>query len=255
MLGLLAAGQLPGADLRGAAVDTFWGDSDWTDARLADTQVSVRQLAEIGKARVEGRLVIREGRVKSSLSAAEFRWLSPHIVLKRGRSSEPPKLLPRAGWVRPGRSALFVALPLDFDAAARASPLYRRLLPAGVVAARSYVVVKVNRDRSLTVRGHAEGVNYHWCEVSGPPVKLDRATGWYAGPASLPARQRGGPSGATLPVLRLWGDKAEIYREGQPLGYHDYFHCGARAFFDEMTRISFPPGEAVRLWEVKERGR
>ena len=40
-----------GADLREAQIDTYWGDTDWRAARLAGTQVSLRQLLQLKPAR------------------------------------------------------------------------------------------------------------------------------------------------------------------------------------------------------------
>jgi uncharacterized protein YjbI with pentapeptide repeats len=241
-----------GADLRGAHLDTHWGDADWTGARLSRSRVSLRQLPALAKARIEGPLIVREDSAAVRLSAAEFAWLRRHIALDDPFSRIDPTKRPRAGrWMKPGRSALFVALPLEFDAAARASPLYRRLMPAIVSGASSYVHVKVARDGSVRVEGHALGANAHWCGVEGPPLRLDRATGWYSGPAEAPPDGVGAWGGPRRPVLRLWGDKAEIYRDGHPRQFNDYFTCGARAFFYEMTRVPFPAAAAKRLWRAK----
>jgi uncharacterized protein YjbI with pentapeptide repeats len=241
-----------GADLRHAHLDTHWGDADWTGARLSGSLVSLRQLPALAKARIEGPLIVREDMAAVRLSAAEFGWLRRHIALDDPFSRVDPQHRPGVGpWMKPGRSALFVALPLQFDAAARASPLYRRLRPAIVAGAASYVHVKVARDGTVRVEGHALGANAHWCTVSGPPLRLDRATGWYSGPAEAPPGGVGRWRGPLRPVLRLWGDQAEIYRDGHPREFNDYFTCGARAFFYEMTRIPFPAAAAKRLWQAK----
>ena len=243
-----------GADLRRARVDRFWGDADWTGARLASSQISLSQLPAVARARVEGSLIVREYSAKVSLSPREVAFLLRHIARKDPSGTDVPRRPPPGRWMRPGRSAVFVALRLEFDREARASALYRRLMPAIVSGASSWIHVEVGRKGSVRVEGDALGANDHWCSVSGPPLRLDRATGWYIGPGRGPLQESGVWSGPFLPVLRLWGDKAELYSEGQPREYNAYFQCGARAFFYEMTRIPFSADRAKRLWRAKGRG-
>jgi hypothetical protein len=239
------------ADLRAARIDTHWGDADFAGARLAETQVSLDQLPLLAKARVEGPLVVREGPASVRLTAGEFAWLSRHIA-PRTRSSSGraagARRPSRAARIEPGTSALFISFPLELDAEARASPLYKRLLPAIVAETNSWVHVEGGRAGAVSAVGGAQGANYHPCSLSGPPLRLDPKTGWYVGRSRAPDEERGAWTGAEVPVLRLWDDRAEIFEEGHPRPGNDIVTCGARAFFSEMTRVPFPIEEARRLW-------
>lgn len=243
-----------GTDLRQAQVDTLRGDPDWTGARLAGTQISLRQLAALRRVRFEGAVIVREYAAKVRLSAREAAWLGRHISNAPRSEVDLPRRPPAGRWMKPGRSAVFAALPIEFDSEARRSALYRRLMPAIVSGAASWLHVEVGRKGSVRVEGDALGVNDHWCSVSGPPLRLDRATGWFVGPSSGPPQETDKWGGPLRPVLRLWGDQAELYREGQPREYNAYFQCGARAFFYEMTRIPVTAVAAKRLWRGKGRG-
>jgi len=149
------------------------------------------------------------------------------------------------GWMRPGAAALFVAPSVGFDEAFRAGPLYARLVPVIIGGGWSRAVVSVNPNGTIDASGDAVGANGHSCSLGGEGLRLDSATGWYSGPqrsgAEVPMPWRTRP----MPVLLLWGERAEVYERGRsgPGGEEgdprssDYASCGARAGFSEMVRM------------------
>lgn len=154
-------------------------------------------------------------------------------------------------WMRPGAAALFVAPSVGFDDAFRAGPLYARLVPVIIGSGWSRAVVSVNPNGTIEASGDAVGANGHSCSLGGEGLRFDSATGWYSGPqrsgADVPMPWRTRP----MPVLLLWGERAEVYElgrsgpggeEGDPRS-SDYASCGARAGFSEMVRMPVSDAE------------
>jgi len=158
-------------------------------------------------------------------------------------------------WARPGAAALFVAPPVAFDEAFRAGPLYARLVPVIIGGGWSHAVVRVNPNGTIDATGGAVGANAHSCTLGGEGLRFDPVTGWYSGPqrsgADVPLPWRTRP----MPVLLLWGERAEVYENGRsgPGGEEgdprpsDYASCGARAAFSEMVRMPVSAAEIARL--------
>lgn len=157
-------------------------------------------------------------------------------------------------WMRPGAAALFVAPSVGFDETFRAGPLYARLVPVIIGGGWSHAVVQVNPNGTIEASGEAVGANGHSCSLGGERLRFDPATGWYSGPqrsgADVPLPWRTRP----MPVLLLWGDRAEVYEngrsgeggeEGDPRSSH-YASCGARAAFSEMVRMPASTAEIER---------
>ena len=240
-----------GADLRGAEVDTYWGETDWTSARLADTHVDLRQLRQIGRARVEGPLVVREGEAAVTLSPAEVRWLRGHLF-EREEMAQPLKGT-RPRWMRPGAIAIFAAPPIRFDTTARASALYRRMLPVVSEGAKSLLLVVVRPGGSIDVSGSAMGANAHLCSVDGNNLRYDARTGWFVGTAQ-PSGGSGGPRPPRpVPLVAFTGEEAEVFEKGRPdpkeePGFLHFGLCGARAEFERMLRLPVGPAEARRIY-------
>jgi hypothetical protein len=251
-----------GADLRDAQVDTYWGETDWSGARLGRTAVNARQLLELDRARILGPLVVRESgidwrKVSATLSAREYAWLRPHIAAY-DEDQEIDDRWPahRQPWMVPGAIARFIAPPIALDRVARSSSLYRRLLPVLTAGATSVVLVKVGRDGSLEARGESVGSNAHACGLDAPRLTMDRRTGWYSGAHKPweddPPRYAGQP----MPVLRFRGERAEVYLHGisgwgspnSDPRHSDYVLCGARAWFAPMIKIPISGREARQLW-------
>ena len=245
-----------GADLRGAHLNGFLGDADWTGAQLGDTRVALTQLLDLGGARLTGPLLVSERPAEVRLSPAEYAWL-------RGRIGKRQEVLPAeagarkvrkpAPWMRPGAEALFVAPRIRFDAEAQASPLYRRLMPAIVAGAISYLRVKVGPGGRVEAVGSAIGGNGHMCGLGAKNLRLS-ADGWHSGWAE-PFEPPAPPPAAPVPVLRFHADRAEVYENGHPRdetllrnGFDRFASCGARAGFEEMIRVPFPPHRAHELW-------
>lgn len=244
------------ADLRGAWIDGFWGEADWTAARFENTRVNVRKLPELGRARLTGSLVVYERPSAVRLSASEYRWLGRHIAGRRDSlpvESEGRKVTKPPSWLRPGADVLFVAPRIDFDPVARRTPVFRRLLPAIVAGAISYARVKVDRRGRVSASGSAVGGNQHMCGLGAANLRFGRR-GWYSGVASagdLAVK----PTGIPVPVIRFWADRAEVYERGHSWdeailrnGFDAFVMCGARAGFEEMIRVPFPSRGAHRLW-------
>jgi uncharacterized protein YjbI with pentapeptide repeats len=177
--------------------------------------------------------------------------------VEQGYQARKAALVARIGppaWARPGAAALFVAPPVQFDAAFRAGPLYARLIPVLIGAAWSHAVVRVRANGRIDASGEALGANGHSCSLGGERLRFDPATGWYSGPQQsgpdVPAPWRTRP----MPVLLLWGSRAEVYAnghsgeggEGDPRR-SDYASCGARAGFSEMIRIPASAAEIARI--------
>jgi uncharacterized protein YjbI with pentapeptide repeats len=163
--------------------------------------------------------------------------------------------LGRPRWFRPGIRAMFVAEPVVFANGFRRTSLYRRLVPAIVGAAASKVAIRVNPDGTIRAYGEAIGGNAHMCGLSGESLRFDRATGWFSGPWSP---TYGGPPDRNAPpmrVLRLEGERAEVFRNGQQVWdedpvesrHNDYVLCGARAGFQDMIRVPTQPAAVDRM--------
>jgi uncharacterized protein YjbI with pentapeptide repeats len=244
--------SLRGADLRGASINGFFGDADWTGARFNRTRISLTQLAELRAARINGTLVVVETRAEVELSPADYRWLRDHI----GRRTEAPPMgsvKAPAPWLRPGAEGLFVASKIAFDAAARRSALYRRLMPAILAGAISVVRVKVNRDGSVSASGGAFGRNGHLCDITAKRLRMGN-DGWYSAWAE-PFDPPNPPPTAAVPVLRFQGDRAEVFEGGHPNddkvhsdGFARFVMCGARAGFEDMIRVPLSPGATRKLF-------
>lgn len=168
------------------------------------------------------------------------------------------ELIARIGppdWVRPGALALFVEQQVELDEGFRKTPLYQRLIPALKGAASARVVVRVNADGSIDASGDAVGANAHLCSLGAERMRLDPASGWFSAPdqpeIEAPPQWRGKP----IPVLRLYGDRLEVWRggqsgfvEGEDPRAGDYASCGVRAAFPEMIRVPISQAEAEQLF-------
>lgn len=167
------------------------------------------------------------------------------------------RLIGRLGppdWIRPGIYALFVEPDISFAAGFQDDPLYRRLLPVLIDGAPGRAVVRVNADRTIDAAGGAVGANAHLCSLGAERLRFDSATGWYSahpqGDARTPARAGARP----VPVVRLRGDRLEVYRGGhadfeEDPRPGDYASCGARASFGEMVRVPVTAGEGRALYD------
>ena len=249
--GAWGAVSLRGANVAGAALDGFFGGADWSGARFNKTRIRLAQLAELTPARIDGDLIVHENPAEVTLSAADYRWLREHIGLRQEAQPMGPVKAP-APWMRPGAEALFVAPRIAFDAPARRSALYRRLMPAILAGAISYVRVKVNRDGSVTASGSALGGNGHMCDISAKGLRLGK-DGWYSAWAE-PFDPPNPPPAAAVRVIRFQGERAEVFEGGHPDetvqrdGFARFVMCGARAGFEEMIRVPVPPDAAHKLW-------
>jgi uncharacterized protein YjbI with pentapeptide repeats len=247
-----------GADLSGAAIDTYRGQADWTGARLDRTFVALHQLAALGRARQSGPIVLRAGdeygprpRVAAvRLSPADYRAIRAHI--------EPPNdardearigFGRRPAWARPGARILLVSADVAFDDGFRAGRLYRRLLPVIVRAASARIVLRVGRDGSVAAQGQAVGYNAHACSLGGARLRFDPATGWLSGPPAVHPQDPPAWRHRMKPLLRFRGDRGQVYAAGHPDGAEnlwllDHLQCGARAGFDvELVRIPAAPSD------------
>jgi hypothetical protein len=108
----------------------------------------------------------------------------------------------------------------------------------------------VNSDGSVKASGSAVGGNAHLCSLGADGLRF-RRDGWYAGVA----KEAGRTSPPAVPVLRFWEDRAEVFENGHPrdealldAGFGSFAQCGARAGFDEMIRVPYPPAGAHRPW-------
>jgi hypothetical protein len=128
-------------------------------------------------------------------------------------------------------------------------------VPVIIGSGWSQAVVRVNPNGTIDASGEAVGANAHSCSLGGEGLRFDPATGWYSGPqqsaAEMPAPWRTRP----MPVLLLWGERAEVYEngrsgqggeEGDPRS-SDYASCGARAAFSEMVRMPVSEAEIARI--------
>ena len=267
--------SLRGTRLARARIGTFFWDSDWTGAVIDRTEIGPEHLLDLGPARLKGPILVRGGDawnggpLIASLSPAEYARLRPHLSDANQSDGGDGRVAaarrPRPKWLRPGAEVLFVRPRIAFDAAARAGPLYARLLPVLIRGAHAHVTVEVNADGSIDVHGEAVGGNGHLCDVAGSKLRLDRATGWYSGPhkpfegsapnGTIPAFPRDPPEwrDRPMPVVRFSGDRVEVYDPGRggpgpkDPRMSDYVMCGARAGFDEMLLVPFGGAEAKRL--------
>jgi uncharacterized protein YjbI with pentapeptide repeats/uncharacterized protein YecT (DUF1311 family) len=175
------------------------------------------------------------------------------------RRSELIARLGAPDWASPGAVALFVEPQVEFEESFRSTPLYTRLIPAIKGSASARVVVRVNADGSLDAAGDAVGANAHLCSLGAERLRFDPATGWFSALRSpdleAPPQFRGKP----IPVLRLFGDRAEVWRggqgglsEGEDPRVGDYASCGVRASFPEMIRVPVTLAEARQLFEDYE---
>jgi uncharacterized protein YecT (DUF1311 family) len=178
--------------------------------------------------------------------------------LERSYQRGMDRLVVRLGppeWARPGASALFVMPEILFEDSFRASPLYRRLLPAIVGSASGRVLVLVNPNGTIEAHGDAIGGNAHLCGLHGRQLRFDPSTGWYSGPQEPyhtdPPELRGRP----MRVLRFSGDWADVFGGGRPdwvtgdTRNSDYASCGARAGFGRLLRVPVTDGEVRELLE------
>ena len=158
----------------------------------------------------------------------------------------------------PGEVHFYVEAPVEFDDGFRDDPLYRRLVPALIHASWSRASVRTNADGTIDVRGDAIGGNAHSCSLGGDRLRFDPATGWYSGPFRATGAEPAGWRDRPMPVLLLWGERAEVYlrgrgtfgaTEGDPRA-SDYASCGARAGFGEMIRMPVPRAEAQRRFDA-----
>lgn len=229
--------SLRGADVSGADFSSYWARTDWTGARFDRTRVNLNQLLEIGTGRFAGPLVVTEGKVEVPLEPREFAWLRRHIGNTRAHAPrDGPGIRPP---LRPGETAFYVEPWLRFDPAARASPLYRRLLPAVVSRASSAMTVTGREDGALDAEGTAAGPAGHACDLSVRGLRFDRRSGWFLG--SLPL----GKERAPTPLLRFDRDSVEVREQGhvEPWGF-----CGYRAGFGRMERVPLSREEGLRMF-------
>ena len=243
------------ADLGGAQIDTYWGETDWAGARFDETTVDLRQLLEIAAARVLGPLIVREGEVTVRLSPAEFAALRPHLSKRPSLAAQDDNGGERTS-LKPGATALFIAPPIRVDPSAP-EHLTRRLLPVAVRAATAAIVVTAADDGTLAAEGDAVGGNAHLCGLSAHDLRFDADSGWFEG---RPDYRTGGSNpglGERIPLLRFRGHVVEVHSRGHSpdLRALDFVLCGARAGFDPMVRVDVAPGAVAHLREVRTRGR
>jgi hypothetical protein len=242
-----------GANLRDAKVDTYPGEADWTGARLSRTQVGLWQLLELAPARIAGPLILREAEAKGILAPAEYRWLHRHI--SRHEWPEKPLKGARPAWMKPGAQALFATAPIKFDPIARASPIYRRILPVLVEGAWSVLLVKVRRNGRIDIAGGAVGGNAHSCSLGGRNLRLEGSTGWFVGEDQGDGSFGARPPERPMPLVAFSGEQAEVYEGGDPpseldWGFSHFGLCGARARFERMIRLPLSGDQAKRLYDT-----
>jgi uncharacterized protein YjbI with pentapeptide repeats len=244
-----------GADLREAWIETYWGKTDWRGARLGRTQVSLRQLLDLAPARIDRPLVVREAKSKMALSPAEYRWLRRHM----SESESLPDSLKgsRPAWMQPGTATLLAAPAIGLDPAARASPIYRRMLPVLVEGSSSVLLVEVRRHGRIDVEGSATGGNAHACSLVGRNLRHDRATGWFVGTDQGDQGTGAPPPDHPMPIVAFSDDRVDVYEQGHPwedkdwIGFLHFGLCGARASFARMIRLPLSPAQAkwfYRAW-------
>lgn len=329
--------DLSGADLSRAHLALYDRITNWSGARIDETEVAFTQLSQLATAEILGPIHLEGGGTTVALSREEHRALLPHLrdrdaapspsfncaaastpverlicgaegaalrkldrdvdaLYRRVLARDPGEARAQGSWLRsrdrchsgddaaaygcldqryeerkqalvarlgpaappPGEMHFYVEAPVEFDDGFRDDPLYRRLVPALIHASWSRAIVRTNADGTIDVRGDAIGGNAHSCSLSGDRLRFDPATGWYSGPyqgtGDEPAAWRDRP----MPVLLLWGDRAEVYlngrgtfgaTEGDPRA-SDYASCGARAGFGEMIRMPISAEEAQRRFEA-----
>ena len=190
----------------------------------------------------------------ASRDPAEQDWCIYAAYERRKR-----ELIARIGapaWAEAGTTALYVDPGIEFEESFRATPLYRRLLPAISGASAAHLLVTANADGTVAARGYALGEGAQDCSVDARGLRLDPETGWWSAPyraaGGEPAEWRDRP----MPVLLLWSDRAEVYRSGhsEPGSPGDddpraseYAGCAVAVSFPEMIRVPVTPDEAARV--------
>ncbi len=247
--------SLRGADLEGASL---FRNADLAEARINATEVDLWELETIRRARIEGPVILRGGVQRVRIEPHEVRVLLSHLDTQ---PPEPDAPLPAAAappsWLSPGTFALFTDSAALFDRAFSRTGLYQRLLPLIADAAWARVVVHVRADGSLAATGDAIGGNAHQCTLSAAPLTLDPITGFHSLPSpeaeDIPAPWAGRP----IPVLRISGEKLEVWRNGRGGGADDgdpsigdNVSCGARAGFGAMVRLPVEPERVRILFEL-----
>lgn len=193
--------SLRGADLSGAALNTWWGDADLAGARIDRTEVSLGQLGALRDARIVGPIRVRGGEAVAELSAAEHRALLPHLVDESdfgapsfdcARASRPVERLicSEAGaHLRPADREL--------------AELYRQALAADPAVAEAQRRWLADRDRCPVENGDDSGCVFYLYErrraeliaALGPPPWLRPGTHAYFAqpPAVFDEAFRGDP--------------------------------------------------------------
>jgi len=148
--------SLRGADLAGAAVDTFnGGGSIWRGARFNRTTVSLRQLRDIGSSELFGPVIVRGGDARAELSRDEVLALQPHISSPGSGAATPSFDCARAS--TPIERMICsedggTLRAIDRDVAA----LYRRALAADPGVAASQQAWLRRRDAECAPRGQVD---------------------------------------------------------------------------------------------------
>jgi uncharacterized protein YjbI with pentapeptide repeats len=141
-----------GADLTGAAIDTFGGEHDWAGARLSGTQISLYQLERLAAARLAGPIVLRGGGIGATVSPAEIRAIRAHMGGREQARTPSFDCRPAASRVEREICAIDMGIlrRLDRDVAA----LYAdaRAAPGVRAAQRAWLRA---RDRCETGNGNA----------------------------------------------------------------------------------------------------
>ncbi len=146
-----------------------------------------------------------------------------------------------------GKSALFIAFPVDLDDSFLTTPLFAKIKPAFIGASHSEVIISRGDDGRYALTGGAIGANAHTCSAGGSGIYFDDNSGWYGamlreeGEAAAPAK--------FLPAFQLAGKYLRIFADGRPdyQQYPDAFAtCGMRASFSTMRHIELTHAELAK---------
>lgn len=187
--------------------------------------------------------------VGASTTAEQRRWLSAReacaddeclatrygerIGVLRGR-------LARFAVPRPGAEAVYASEHLPVTPEFRRSAIYGRLAPAVMAGLGNTLYVRGLEGGQIEARGEGWFFNAHTCSLYGGPFRFDARTGWHLGRRDRSSIEPGEPT--RQPVLRLWGDKAEVNTEA-----NEFADCGMRGSWGgAMVRLPARPEVLAR---------